>query len=160
MGKTVGVVPTQEVIDGNMSETEEKSSQRIPVMSSNLRLSGDGTEGVLLGAVCKSCGEYFFGSPDFCLNCTSSELGEVELSRQGILRTYTVIWVPPPGWQGAVPYILGSVELPEGPEVVSEVVDCPQEAISIGMPMELTLRVGGTDKKGNEIVVYKWRPAS
>jgi len=84
----------------------------------------------------------------------------VELGKQGILRTYTVIWVPPPGWQGSVPYILGSVELPEGPEVVSEVVDCPQEAISIGMPMELTLRVGGTDKKGDEIIVYKWRPAS
>jgi len=143
-----------------MSEAEEKSSRRIPVMSENLRLIGDGTEGVLLGVVCKGCGEYFFGLLGFCLNCSSSDMEGVELSKRGILRTYTVIWVPPPGWQGSVPYILGAVELPEGPEIVSEVVDCPEEALKIGMPMELTLRVGGSDKEDNEIVVYKWQPAS
>ena len=35
-----------------------------------------------------------------------------------------------------------------------------REALKIGMPMELTLRVGGHDKEGNEVVVYKWRPKS
>ena len=143
-----------------MSEAEKKSTQRVPVLSKNLRLFGDGTEGVLLGTVCKNCGEYFFGSLSFCLNCTSSEVEAVELSKQGILRTFTIIWVPPPGWQEPIPYTLGAVELPEGPEVVSEVVDCPEEALKIGMPMELTLRVGGKDKEDNEIVVYKWKPTS
>lgn len=143
-----------------MDESENKASRRLPVMSKNLRLFNDGTEGVLLGRKCSGCGEYFFGSPSFCANCTSGDLQEVELSRQGVLRTYTIIWVPPPGWQGDVPYILGAVQLPEGPEIVSEVVDCPQESLRIGMSMELTLRVGGKDKEENELVVYKWRPAS
>jgi uncharacterized OB-fold protein len=143
-----------------MSAAEQKSARRIPVLAKHLRLTGDETQGVLLGVRCRSCGQYLFGSPVFCPKCMSSELGPVELSQRGILRTFTVIWAPPPGWQGSVPYILGAVELPEGPEVVSEVVDCPREAIKVGMPMELALRIGGKDKEGNEVVVYKWRPAS
>ena len=143
-----------------MSKENKKSAKRIPVISKNLRLSGDGSEGVLLGTVCNNCGEHFFGAPTFCPNCTSGDLKEVELGKQGILRTYTVIWAPPPGWQGTVPYILGAVELPEGPEILSEVIDCPQESLKVGMKMELTLRVGGTDQEDNEIMVYKWRPAS
>ena len=142
-----------------MNKPEQEAAKRIPVMSKSLRLFGDGTEGVLLGKKCNSCGEIFFGSPGYCANCSSSDLAELELSKRGILRTYTVIWVPPPGWQGSVPYILGSVQLPEGPEILSEVIDCPQESIKIDMPMELVLTIGGTNAEGSEIVVYKWKPA-
>jgi len=131
---------------------------RIPIKG--LKLLGDGSEGVLSGRYCRNCGEYLFPWPAFCPNCTSNELEEVELSREGILRSYTVIYAPPPGWQGDVPYILGSVQLPEGPEIVAEVIDCPKERIRVGMKMELALRVGGRDQDNNEIMVYKWRPAS
>jgi uncharacterized OB-fold protein len=141
------------------SEAQKKIPRRIAVMKA-LKLSADGNDGVLMGAVCNNCGEHFFGKPDFCSNCTSPDLKDIELSKRGVLSTYTVIWVPPAGWQGAVPYILGSVALPEGPEILAEVVDCPCENIRIGMPMELLVRVGGKDKEENEIVVYKWRPAS
>ena len=113
-----------------MSEAEEKSTpQRVPVLSKQLKLIGDGTQGVLLGMVCKSCGTHFFGSPRFCLKCTSSDIERVELSKEGVLYSFTIVRAPPPGWQGSVPYILGSVKLPEGPQVRSEVVDCPEEAI-------------------------------
>ena len=141
-----------------MSEAEEKSSQRIPVVR-NLKLLGDGTDGVLMGAVCGSCGECFVGSPEFCANCGSGDMQEKELSKEGVLSTYTVIYVPPPGWTGDVPYILGQVRLAEGPEVLTEVVDCAREDIKIGMKMVLALRVGGKDENGNEIMVHKWRPA-
>lgn len=141
-----------------MNKPEQEATKRIPVMSRSLRLFGDGTDGVLLGKKCNSCGEYFFGAPGYCANCSSSDLVEVELSKRGVLRTYTVIWVAPPGWQGSVPYILGSVQLPEGPEILSEVLYCPQESIKMGMSMELALTVGGKDAEDNEIVVYKWKP--
>jgi uncharacterized protein len=144
-----------------MSKEQQKSPQRVPVSSRRLRLSNnDGTQGVLLGMVCNDCGTHFFGSLRFCLKCTSANLKQVELSKKGNLYTYTIVRMPPPKWQGAVPYILGVVKLPEGPRVISEVLDCPEEAIKIGMPMELILRIGGTNKEGNEVVVYKWRPIS
>ena len=143
-----------------MSETEQKTPQRIPVSRDRLKLLGDGTEGVLLGTKCKSCGAHFSGSRRFCVNCTSDEVEPVELSKEGTLYSYTVVWAPPAGWTGDVPYILGQVRLAEGVSILSEVVDLPREDIKIGMPMELTLRVGGEDPEGNEIVVYKWRPAA
>ena len=140
-----------------MDEPTAQSGKRIPVIKS-LKLSGDGTRGVFLGKRCRNCGEYLFGSPTFCLSCSSSELDLVELGQRGILSTYTVIYVPPPGWKGDVPYILGLVELLGGIEVLSEVIDCPKEALKIGMRMELAFKVGGRDNENNEIIVYKWRP--
>ena len=66
----------------------------------------------------------------------------------------------PPGWQGEVPYLLATVKVPEGPRITAEVVDCPEGAIKVGMPVELTVRVGGKDKEENEVVVYTWKPKS
>ena len=143
-----------------MSETEQIDTKRIPVSSSWLKLQGDGTRGVLLGKVCKSCGEHFFGAPLFCLNCTSADMEQVELSKEGTLFTFTIIHQAPPGWQGSVPYILGSVKLEEGPRISAEIVDCPEETIKMGMSMELILRSGGKDQEGNDIMVFKWKPST
>ena len=138
--------------------TEEKPPQRISVTQRRLRISDDGTAGVLLGKKCQNCGETFFGQPRFCLKCTSGDLEPVELSKDGVITTYTIVRMAPPGWQGDVPYLLATVRLPEGPSIAAEVVDCAEEDIKAGMPVELTVRVGGKDKDGNEVVVYKWRP--
>jgi len=141
-----------------MTEAEPKTTGRVPVMGSRLKLFGDGTDGVLVGRRCRDCGEHFFGAPRFCLKCTSAELEPVELSKEGTLHSFTVVRQAPPGWPGTVPYILGSVRLPEGPRIAAEVVDCPEVAVKVGMLVTLTLRVAARDKEGNEVVVYKWRP--
>jgi uncharacterized OB-fold protein len=141
-----------------MSSGSEK--KRLPVIPSRFRLlNEDGTEGVLLGKRCRACGEHFFGDVVFCRRCSSTDLEPVELSKHGTLYSYTIVRVPPAGWPGDVPYALGQVELPEGPHVLSEVVDCPFERLRVGMALELAPEVGGEDAEGNEVVVYKWRPA-
>jgi len=123
-----------------------------------LKLSEDGKTGVLLGKRCRNCGEYFVGFPIFCLKCSSTDLEPTILSDVGVLETYTIIYTPPAEWQGNVPYILGSVELPEGPDILTEVIDLPKEEIKIGMKMKMALRIGGKDAEGNDIIVYKWQP--
>jgi hypothetical protein len=101
-----------------------------------------------------------FGAATYCQGCTSDDLVPVELSKQGVLFSYTVVRVPPAGWPGPVPYILGQVELPEGPQVLAEVIDCPEAELQIGMDVDLAL-LQVKDAKGDaEKVVYKWRPAS
>ena len=119
----------------------------------------EGTEGVLVGCRCLDCGVYVFGPSTFCQSCTSSRLEAVELSKHGILYSYTVVRVPPLGWPGEVPYVLGQIELPEGPQVSAEVVDCPHDELKIGMPVELALLAVEPAEGGSERVVYKWRPA-
>jgi len=133
----------------------------VSVVPTRLKLlNQEGTEGVLLGIRCRQCGEHFFGSVTFCQGCTSSDLEPVELSSHGTLYSYTVVHRPPAGWRGRVPYALGQVELPEGPHILSEIVDCLFEQLKVGMTLELALAVGGEDAEGNEVVVYKWRPST
>ena len=85
------------------------------------------------------------------------DLAPVELSNHGTLYSYTVVRVPPEGWPGGVPYALGQVELPEGPHVLSEVIDCPYNDLKVGMRLELALAVAADDRDGREVIVYKWR---
>ena len=131
----------------------------VSVDSSRLRLTNeDGTEGVLVGFRCRECGTHVFGAATFCQGCTSDQLEPVDLSRHGTLYSYTIVRVPPAGWPGQVPYTLGQVQLPEGPQVLAEVVDCPAEDLKIGINVELTLRQVRGEESGADRVVYKWRP--
>jgi uncharacterized OB-fold protein len=134
---------------------EKKRVSLIPARL--MLLNEEGTEGVLLGTLCRQCGAHFLGSVPFCQNCTSNDLDPVELSKEGTLYSYTIVRVPPAGWQGSVPYALGQVELPEGPHVISEVVECPFEQLKVGMKLELALVVGSEDAEGTQMVVYKWQ---
>ena len=135
-----------------------KENKFVSVSPARLKLLNEqGTDGVLLGRRCRRCGEHFFGDVPFCQNCTSDDLESVELSKSGTLYSYTIVRVPPAGWPGGVPYALGQVELPEGPHVLSEVIDCPFDQLKVGMKLELALLVVGEDGEGNGVVVYKWR---
>ncbi|MDD5190541.1 MAG: Zn-ribbon domain-containing OB-fold protein [Dehalococcoidales bacterium] len=140
-----------------INEATPKANKPIPVMRF-LKLSEDAKTGVFLGKKCRTCGEFYVGFPIFCLKCSSTDLAPVELSKEGTLRTYTVIYTPPAGWQGAVPYTLGDVDLAEGVSLLAEVIDLPKEDIKIGMKMRMVLRIGGKDTEGNDIMVYKWQP--
>ena len=125
-----------------------------------LRLTNpEGTDGVLLGMRCPDCGIYLFGAALFCQACASGNLEAVELSRRGSLYSYTTVRVPPAGWPGPVPYLLGEVELPEGPHVLAEVVDCPETRLKVGMAVELTLKLVQPEDSEQARAVYKWRPA-
>jgi len=118
----------------------------------------EGTQGVLMGTRCRECQVYVFGAAGFCQACTSSDLETVELSQRGTLYSFTIVRVPPSGWPGPVPYLLGQVEMPEGPQVLAEIIDCQEADLKIGMEVELALQTVAT---GNEetTAVYKWRPA-
>ena len=119
-----------------------------------LRLTAaDGSRGALLGMRCRRCGVTVFGPATFCQSCTAADLEGVELSAQGTLYSYTIVRVPPAGWPGPTPYVLGEVALPEGPHILAEVVDCSHDALRVGMPVALALRPVA------ERIVYKWQPA-
>ena len=140
--------------------TAPAATTPVSVDPGRLRLTDPaGAAGVLLGMRCPSCEIYLFGPAVFCQSCTAADLEPVELSRQGILYSYTIVRVPPAGWPGPVPYILGEVELPEGPHILAEIIDCPQDQLAIGQPVELALQPVAAADSGPTRIVYKWRPA-
>ena len=128
--------------------------------TNRLRLINEaGTEGVLVGFRCRDCGIHVFGPATFCQGCSSDRLEPVDLSLHGTLYSYTIVRVPSAGWPGPVPYTLGQIQLPEGPQVLAEVVDCPAADLEIGMAVVLELRPVPGEEAAPGKIVYKWRPA-
>ena len=124
-----------------------------------LRLTNDdATTGTLIGFKCNECGASVFGPAIFCQKCTSTDLNAVDLGVQGILFSYTIVRIPPAGWPGDIPYILGQVELPSGPQVLAEVIDCEHDDLKIGMAVHMVLRAVPAENGGPDKAVYKWRP--
>ena len=52
-----------------------------------------------------------------------------------------------------IPYIVAWIDLDEGPRFCSNVVNCPVDQITIGMPVEVEF-----DKASPEIFLPKFRP--
>ena len=135
-------------------------SNSVSVDPRRLKITNDaGTEGTLIGFRCRECGVTVFGPATFCQACTSFDLEEADLGSEGTLYSYTIVRIPPAGWPGDVPYILGQVELPSGPQVLAEVIDCDQSDLAIGMPVKLAIRAVPAQEGGPDKLVYKWRPA-
>lgn len=116
--------------------------------------------GVLIGFQCLECRVKVFGQATCCQSCSSSNLEPVEFSTSGILFSYTIIRVPPAGWPGPVPYVLGEITLPEGPHVLAEVIGIHEPDLSIGMHMELTIQAVKVTGSDQEKATYKWRPSN
>ena len=136
------------------------SDTPVSVDPNRLKITNDdSSEGTLVGFRCNECSTTVFGPAVFCQSCTSTDLEAVDLGAKGTLFSYTIVRIPPAGWPGEVPYVLGQVELPQGPQVLAEVVDCEHDDLKIGMAVELTLQAVAAENGRPDKAVYKWRPA-
>ncbi len=87
---------------------------------------------------CDDCGQHQFYPRMFCCHCMSSAIHWVEVSGRGRVRSYTVVRRPvSEAYQAEIPYVVALIELDEGPTMMSNVVQCDLEDVSIGMPVEV-----------------------
>ena len=49
--------------------------------------------------------------------------------------------------------------VPQGPQVLAEVIGCKHDDLEIGMDVEMTLQAVPAESGGPDKAVYKWRPA-
>lgn len=90
------------------------------------------------GSRCKECGLVQFPMRRICLRCRSKDhMEDHKLSRKGKVYTFTKDYVfltpDPPG-------VMAVVDLDGGGRFYGQMTDCPEEAIEIGMTVELTYR--------------------
>ena len=137
------------------------NKSRVPLKEGLFKLpASPGESPRLIGSRCRSCDETFFPRRKFCRNCLSPNMEEVLLSPRGKLLSFTTVWQAPPGYTGRVPYILGKVDLPEGEHILTQITGCDDEScLEIGMEMELLIDGIGEDAAGNEVLMYKFKPA-
>ncbi|MFG3000078.1 Zn-ribbon domain-containing OB-fold protein [Streptomyces sp. NPDC048340] len=100
-------------------------------------------EGRLLLRRCGECGLAHHYPREFCPSCWAGEdrVAWEAASGRATLYTWSVIHrndLPPFGTR--VPYAAAVVDLAEGPRMMTEVVDCPESELRIGMDLAVTFR--------------------
>ncbi|MER6114336.1 Zn-ribbon domain-containing OB-fold protein [Streptomyces sp. NPDC001743] len=98
-------------------------------------------EGHLLLRRCRACGRAHHYPREFCPHCWSEDVHWERASGRATLYTWSVVHrndLPPFG--GRVPYVAAVVDLVEGPRMMTEVVECEESALTIGMDLRVTFR--------------------
>jgi uncharacterized protein len=126
---------------------------QVPFKEGLFKEAGDGP--VLLGSHCRACGQVLFPSKQVCLNCLSTDVELIHLSRDGKLYTYTTVYLPSEHF--SPPYTVGWIELPEGIRVFSQVRGWQERPLKIGMDMRMSIEKLWQDGD-NEIIGYVFRP--
>jgi hypothetical protein len=115
----------------------------------------------LLGSRCPSCGELFFPKKEkgICVHCQYPSLENVELGREGKIVAFTTVLQAPAGgaYFGPVPYNYGLVDLVDGIRVETQ-LGGEFEKLKIGQRVVLTVEKLYTDKNGNEVEAFIFRP--
>ena len=92
-------------------------------------------EGVLRVQRCADCQHYEFPPQPVCSACQSTRLEWVNSSGSGTLYSYTVVHRPQrPEFE--VPYVAAIIELDEGWHMLSNIVDCDINALSVGQRLQ------------------------
>jgi len=102
----------------------------------------------------------YFPMRNICPNCRrDGKPVTVRFSGKGKVFTYTIIRVPSEEFKAYAPYIVGIIQLDEGPNVTSQIIDCNVEDVYIGMPVEACFRKLMTQgKEGIICYGFKFRP--
>ncbi len=93
---------------------------------------------------------------EFCPRCWSEDVRWEEASGRAVLYTWSVVHLndlPPFG--GRVPYTAAVVDLAEGPRMMTEVVDCPEGELRVGMDLRAHFR---TEPGEPPVTVPVFRP--
>ncbi len=87
---------------------------------------------------CGGCGALRHYPRALCPTCLSDVVEWLRCSGRGTVYSFTVTHQnQAPGFREALPYVLAYVELAEGVRLLSNIIDCPPEAVRIGMAVEV-----------------------
>jgi uncharacterized OB-fold protein len=118
----------------------------------------------LVGSKCGSCGAIFLDvKRSACSKCGAANLQPVQLSDKGKVWVFSVIHQSFPGIK--TPYVTAVVDLPEGVSVKSNLVEVDPEDLEknpqkgFGMPVELVVNQVSTDRQGNPVMAFQFRPS-
>lgn len=102
---------------------------------------------------CGECGALAHPPVPLCPVCHSAERQSRRVSGLGRITSFMIVHHPPNPWF-EMPIAVVSVELAEGPQVTSNIVEVPPDEVDIGMEVEVLF--AGTDDP--EVGVPLFRP--
>lgn len=107
----------------------------------------------LMAYRCLNCGT-FYSQVTECVNCDNPRMNWVKVSGRGQVFTFCIFHqLYHPAWKDDLPYNVAWVKLEEGPILLGNITDCPNEDIYIEMPVEVVF-----EDITKEITLPKFRP--
>ena len=108
--------------------------------------------GKLVLQKCRGCAALIYYPRPACPECLSMEYDWVEVSGRGRIFSFAVVWRPQhPAVLSRGPITRATIELEEGPQLVSNVVNCPPERVEIGLPVRVVF-----ERVSDEIALPKF----
>ena len=103
-------------------------------------------EGKILAHKCTSCGYMHLATVYFCKNCGKKEFEDAVLNGNGIIETYTIMTVPPAGFEKYAPYAWVVMKLDDSDLRISGFL--PNIANPEDLPIGAIVKVTGFDDRG------------
>ncbi|MFP6655721.1 MAG: Zn-ribbon domain-containing OB-fold protein [Myxococcota bacterium] len=109
---------------------------------------------------CLACGGVQHRPRGFCVQCPDGEIEHFVASGRGVVYTYSIVHQNQmPKFRNALPYVVAYVALEEGPQLLTNLVDCDLETIEIGMPVRVDFVKIPDAKTGDLLGVPRFVPA-
>lgn len=103
---------------------------------------------------CAACRHWVWPPSVVCPKCLGDDLTWERLSGRGTIYSFIVIHRPQhPAFLEDAPYNVAIVDLEEGPRLHANVLECANEDLCIGMPVEVVF-----DRVKDDVVLPKFRP--
>ena len=81
------------------------------------------TDGKIRGSECVKCGAQHLPPRPICSECGGSNMSWRDVSRDGVIQAFTVVYVPLSSMVGRSPYAVAVVKLDDGPSVSGLILD-------------------------------------
>jgi uncharacterized protein len=103
---------------------------------------------------CPSCGKAHLPPGPVCPFCFGRPLEWRRASGRGVVSSWTVVHQPWfPAFQPDLPYNVVQVELAEGPRLTANLVEAPNSALRVGLPVEVVF-----DDVTPDVTLPRFRP--
>ena len=110
--------------------------------------------GEFLTQRCTACGHIWFPPSPNCSSCLSGDYEWAPMAGTGTVHSFIVYhqgWLP--GYREELPYNVAIVELDEGVRFINNIVEVDNDAIEIGMPVEVVFQ-----EVAEDVVIPRFRP--
>lgn len=104
---------------------------------------------------CLSCEHVIWYPRGLCPECGSTDVEWFEASGRGVVYSFSITRRMPGRWGQAAPFVLAYVELDEGPRIMTNIVDCEPESVTVGQAVEVVFHETEDGPK-----IPRFRPAS
>jgi uncharacterized protein len=109
---------------------------------------------------CTACGAGYFDRRNACARCGGTAFADSPLATDGVVRAFTIVHRAAP--DVVTPYVSAVVETPDGERVKANILNTEPDPdhVRLGLPVQLTTFVAGTDDDGTEAVAFGYEPRS